>query len=239
MTTGNDVDLIEKYFSHELDSREANDLKHRAQSSKELQAQFEVERALVHGIRVEAAKADLNFLKGVEQQLARKESANGWYYYAAAASVALLIAAWFVLSPPAASSSDLFAAHFEPYPNVIEPVVRGSSSISARELAFQAYEAGDFAQARAGFEQLTDRDAGTTLLMGNALLADGETALAIQTFSDLIETSDEYDAEATWYLGLCYLKKDDTETATYWFNRLASRNSPYAAKARRVLDELH
>lgn len=238
MITGNDVDLIERYFSDELDTREARDLAHRVQSNEALRAQFEVERALVHGIRVEAAAADLNFLKGLEEQLVRKEKGNRWYYYAAAASLALLMAAWFVLSPPAVSSADLFATHFEPYPNVIAPVVRGSSSTSARDRAFEAYEAGNFAQARAGFEQLTDRDAGITLLTGNALLASGETELAIQTFSRLIETSDEYDAEATWYLGLCYLKKEDPETAAGWFQQLASGTSPYAAKARRLLDEL-
>lgn len=235
----NDTDLIERYFENDLSGQEADDLRRRTASDHELKSRFDQERVLVNSIRLEAAKSNLRHLRDLEGTLSGNVSIGRWYYYAAAASVALLVVAWFYMNPMRETRGELFTAYFEAYPNVIEPVVRGTTAPSERAIAFQAYEAHEYEKAITGFNTLLqeNREAGIILLQGSAQLALGRTEDATAAFNEVLVTSDVYDHEATWYLSLCHLKAGNEDQARALWHQLASDSAAYGDEARALLEK--
>lgn len=237
-----DIELIERYFDNSLTAEETEVLKERLRKDDRLQKLFNDERLLINTIRYQAARKDLEFLKGVERSLG-KDSRRGikrdLYYYAAAACVALLaLALWrpWAQETPA----ELFNAYYEPYPNIFEPVLRGEES-TPRSQAFQAYEQQQYEQASILFSGLLreQRDAGMLLLLGNANLMTGKTEVATSNFKDLIAGYEELDTEAKWYLSLCYLKTGEAAAARDLLKEIAGKNTPESAKAAALLKDLN
>src|SRR5690606_12517288 len=177
-----DTDLIERYFSNELDAEEKEVLMSRLASEESLKKRFEQERLLVNAIKIQGAANTLAHLKGIERSLTTVPFRR-WIYYAAAASVTLFIATWFFLWPTPKQSEDLFAAYFEPAPKLVEPITRGARDVTERMKAFQAYEAAEFDRSVSLFEEILKdgEDAGVYLLLGNACLTQNKNEQAIES----------------------------------------------------------
>ncbi len=233
-----DTDLIERYFSNELDAEEKEVLMSRLASEESLKKRFEQERLLVNAIKIQGAANTLAHLKGIERSLTTVPFRR-WIYYAAAASVTLFIATWFFLWPTPKQSEDLFAAYFEPAPNLVEPITRGARDVTERMKAFQAYEAAEFDRSVSLFEEILKdgEDAGVYLLLGNACLTQNKNEQAIESLRQALRLSDEYDIEATWYLSLALLRTEQIKEARRIWEQLSSSESPYAEKARTLLAE--
>jgi len=100
------------------------------------------------------------------------------YKIAIAAAVSLVVVVWFALNPfGTLSGPELFAEHFEPYPNVIG-MTRGinQQQVDERTAAYMAYDRGDYAQAVDVFGKILPGSDDQTLdlfYLGNAYLAIG------------------------------------------------------------------
>jgi tetratricopeptide (TPR) repeat protein len=237
-----DIDLIERFLEGRLSVTEANELNTRLREDLEFQKLYDRERLLINTIRWKAAQADLNFLKGLEQRSggrARRILKPYSYYLAAAACIALiaLIVWWPSINE---TPRDLFATHFKPYPNVFEPTLRDDQTHTRRTEAFQAYENGDYTRASTLFKELLneENDPGMLMLLGNSNLMMERTMEAINNFTELRDKYDELDEEAAWYLALCHLKNGDLEQARVLFREASESGSPYASRARDILEEL-
>jgi len=87
------------------------------------------------------------------------------YKIAIAAAVSLVVVAWFALNPfGTLSGPELFAEHFEPYPNVIG-MTRGADQqqVDQRTAAYMAYDKGDYAKAVDVFAQILPESDDQTL----------------------------------------------------------------------------
>jgi hypothetical protein len=237
-----DIELIERYFDNELTPSETDQLKDRLKNDFEFQKLFDQEKLLVNTIRVEAAKKDLQFLKEIENSLAGSQRSyirRHWYYYAAAASISIIVLAlwmpWGKENP-----AELYMAYFQPYPNVFEPTLRGESNLSLRAQAYQAYDQENFQRASEIFSQLVTEkpDAGMLMLLGNSNLILGKTELAKKNFMQLIDQSEDLDAEGKWYLSLCHLKLGDVSAARSLLADIASSENPKKAEASELLEKL-
>lgn len=237
-----DIDLIERYFDNALSPEEAEELKNRLKKDFEFQRLFDREKVLIHTVRFQGAKKDLEYLKAIERSLDEKKSGHVrrlWYYYAAAACIGLI--ALVIFLPRAEKNPEaLYAAYFQPYPNVFEPTLRGEPVQTLRSRAFQAYDEGNYENAATLFSELAkdNKDAGVLLLLGNSNLVLGKTAEAEQNFADVISGFDQLDTEAKWYLSLCHLKTGEPAEATNLLKEIAQTETFYAPKAQRLLDEL-
>ena len=134
----------------------------------------------------------------------------------------------------------LYAAYFQPHPNIFEPVLRGSSGGSIRSQAFQAYEQGDYQRAASLFNEITktNNEPGMLMLLGNANLIIGNTSDAKENFLTLIDQFDDLDVAAKWYLSLCEVKTGEVQAAVDLLKEIQNAESPYAVKARKLLNEL-
>lgn len=240
-----DIELIERYFDHDLSGEERVMLEARLINDPGLKKMFEHEKLLVNTIRYGAAQADLAFLREREKEMTSHERGifgRRWYFLAAAASVAILILVVFVPSWDE-SATDLYEAYVNPYPNVFESNTRARADVSDRSEAFRAYDQGDYERASVLFTNLisenpANKDAGVLMLLGNSNLMIGKTDVAQANFTDLLVNYDEYDTEAKWYLGLVHLRKGDEKDARKYFEEVAATEGVFSEKATRILDDI-
>ncbi len=202
---------------------------------------FERERTLISAIRFQGLRADLDYLKELENsQTQPRLRSKRIYWYSVAAAACVGILALILVLPSRDTTGKLFDSYFKPYPNVFEPTLRGSEVEIARAQAFQAYEQGDYERASVLFKQLLNEreEAGILLLLGSANLMLNKTAEARSNFNALLEHYDNLDIEARWYLGLVSLKDGNKEKAISYLKKVASSESVYAPKAREILGKM-
>ena len=163
-----DIEVIERYFDNALTSEETEEVTRRLQSDADFRNLFEQERTLISAIRFRGLRADLDYLKELENSQTQprlRSKRTYWYSLAAAACVGIL--ALILVLPAGDTTGKLFDSYFKPYPNVFEPTLRSTEVEIARARAFQAYEQGDYERASVLFKQLLNEreEAGILLLL--------------------------------------------------------------------------
>ena len=236
-----DIELIERYFDDTLSSEETRTFKDKLKMDFDFQRLFHHEKILIHAIRYQAARRDLDFLKEIESSI-QKAKERPWIprsYFAVAACVTLIaLALW---APwDIKNSEGLFKSYFQPHPNIFEPTLRGEADNTLRSQAFQAYEEQDYERASSLFNELLkkEQDAGMLMLLGNSNLVLGKISEAKENFSYLIAHSNDLEIPAKWYLALCYLRTEDKSGATPLLKDVQVSQTPYASKARELLREI-
>ncbi len=176
------------------------------------------------------AKADYDKTKAQLHTFYKEEKRSLWRKWAIAATVLLLIGLGSVFYFNTIQSSErLYAQYFEPYKNVVQPMVRGEVVKTTKEFAFKAYDEGSYAEAIIHLNTLINEKPESILALykANAQLQLGKTEAAIVTLESQIQKTDTIYAEAQWYLTLSYLKLDNKEKAKNHLNALLQTNSRF------------
>lgn len=244
--TEQDITMVEKYFDSELSPEELSHFNARVEHDEDFKALFQREKVIIGAIRNQGLIDNLLYLKTIEEKIQGEQSypmasgIKGWYYYAAAAVVALLVAVAFLL-PGKEDTDQLFAAYFTPYPNVVQPLLRGDAPTAEQIKPFQDYEQKNYQAAAEGFNELlaTKEEAGILLLLGNSNLMLGKSEEAQENFITLIRNYDEFDLQAKWFLSLSYLKSGDTENARKILKELGEMEVSYASRAKELLEKVN
>ena len=163
MNNDSDISVIGRYFGGELSGHEVEEFKKRLDGDPAFYSLFRQEKLLIRGIINSGRKSLLNRLKTLEKTLPKIEAPETGkvikmtsFYWAAASIIAVLSisSVLFYLIGGNASSADLYAAYYEPYPNVISVTQRGEeTNLDELEMGFQAYENNFFEKAIAHFEK--------------------------------------------------------------------------------------
>lgn len=139
-------------------------------------------------------------------------------------------------------STQIFASNFEPYPNIVAPIVKSDNDVSDREKAFQAYEQGDYATASKLLNQLVVENQDTTALFYEAiiLLREGASEAVIPKLQAVMNASSTtFQQPAQWYLALGHLKAYDIDNAKLLLEQIVEDETHlYKRKAEQVLEKL-
>ncbi len=164
--------------------------------------------------------------------------------YTAVASVALLIAFGFLFfRNQSMSTEEIFEKYYEPYE--VTMIKRSGDTEADKMLsrALQKYQEKDFETAVVLFEEVLKRreeDMGSKLYSGISYLEIREYVDASKSFNEIIEHNDNlYIEQAEWYLGFCYLMKDETEKARGQFAGIAESDSYYKEQAREIIKKMN
>ena len=244
--TEKDIALLERYFDAELNEEEKNYFASRVEHDKDFNALVHREKIIIGAIRNQGLLDNLAYLKSIEEKIEGNHSIpfssnfKTWHYYSAAAVIVLLIGVKFLFPIQQQSSEELFTSYFKAYPNMFEPILRGTDVATQRTEAFQAYEQGNYEKASLLFTELLkeDKEPGILLLLSNSNLMRGQVAEAQKNLVTLIEESDELDIQAKWYLSLAYLKSGDKEKARKILRELGGTEISYASKAKELLEKV-
>ena len=116
------------------------------------------------------------------------------------------------------------------------------SSAESDELlnrAVTAYDAQNYTEAIALFEQLRESDPGEMqyqLTLGISYMETEQYKTADNKFRSIIDHNDNLFIEpAEWYLGICYLRTGQNNVAREHFREIAKSNSSYRKEAKNIL----
>ncbi|NER19066.1 tetratricopeptide repeat protein [Spongiivirga citrea] len=154
-----------------------------------------------------------------------------------AASVILIAGLTYVLTLSNPTSQELFAANFQPYENVVHPIVRGTEEQDQKTKAFIAYETGDYKLAVSLFSDLYEKDKQPYYLFykANALLKLEKANEAIPLLKEHLKTRDTLKEKSAWYLALAYLKIDDKKSAQLLLEDIIKSKKYKASEAEKLL----
>lgn len=158
-----------------------------------------------------------------------------------AASIALIAGLTYVLIPtPTISNQDLFTQNFQPYPNVVHPIVRGEETQEAKTKAFVAYQNGAYTSAIALFAELyiETKDPDYLFYQANALLQLNKGREAIPLLQNHLVTADSLKEKSAWYLAMAYLQIDDTENAKKMLQTVVDEGVFKEEEAKKLLRSL-
>ncbi len=239
----NNIDLIDRYFDNSLSPKEQllfNDL---LQNNEDFKNEFVFQKDLKKIIALNQRENLKSTLQQFEDNAIKNTKilflSKKWLI---AASLALLIGLgfWFVKNTYFISSEKLFTQNFEPYRNIIQPIVRGESSNTIEYRAFLAYENNDYHKAINLFNSVNNQDATyVSFYKAMCYLSLDKTTEAINLLepiilsSNLQEKDKKLSEKADWYLALAYLKTGENKKAVSKFLIVKDRPCNACKKKRR------
>lgn len=234
-------ELIEKYLENSLNAEE------QAQFDTLLNedASFKKEVAFHDNIKRVAEEKDTDdfrsMLSGFEEehQPTKVFKLQRYSKWLVAASVILIAGLTYVLTLSNPTSQELFAANFQPYENVVHPIVRGTEEQDQKTKAFIAYETGDYKLAISLFSSLYENEKKPYYLFykANALLKLERANEAIPLLKEHLQTKDTLNDKSTWYLALAYLRIDDKANAQKLLEEIIQSKKYKVEEAKKLLDQ--
>jgi len=224
------IELIDKYFENTLTPKEQllfNDLLH---SDKDFKSEFVFQKDLKKVISITQTENLKSMLQGFEKELSNNSKVfflpKKWLI---AASIILLIGFgfWFINNSYFPSNEKLYARNFEPYRNIIQPVVRGKNINSIEYKAFVAYENKNYHKAINLYNSVDNTDADyIQFYKAMCYLSLDKTNEAINLLLPVATSNNQSDKNfnemANWYLGLAYLKNEENKKALSQFSLIAN-----------------
>jgi hypothetical protein len=184
--------------------------------------------------------AEKDFLKGKIRVV--KKNLPLQLAIAATVVVALLITALIFLRQNKLTHPDLFTKYYEPYVKS-EEVFEITRSSDNFYYAVKVFEAGDYARAALLFMQLSDSSelkVYATFYAGLNCIQMGKWEDAVTKLQEVVTSGEtKINNVARWYLGLCFLRIDDSKSARLQFEKLASEKNEFTARSKRILRLMH
>jgi len=206
--------LIEQYFSKSLSQEARKEFNHLIITDPE----FATEAEFQNNLKIAIKKEEQNALKKELQNFEAEENTTSFNFkkwFIAASIISLLAIPSFWYFNNTIDTQELYVENFEPYRNVVQPIVRGETSDDIKTKAFTAYETKNYSEAIQYFDELLQQNHDKTIAFykANALLKLNKTEAAVAIFKTNLKSTDSLDAKNNWYLALGYLKLDDSEKA--------------------------
>jgi len=228
---------IQDYLHHRMNPEERKYFEKLLKEDESFQNKFEEHKSVFNAFKINEAKkikAKLNAHEVRESSKKRFISKPVIYAIAATFIVLLGMSVYFNFF-----QQDFYNQYFEPYPNVYQPVVRGSSQNSTT--TFQYYENSAFEKAEHGFKALLDVEEDPNLRFYYALsmLNQNKFAEASKEFEKLGSVDFEFSAEVLWFHALAELKLDHYDKAKTLLSTMNKRNFSFKTIERNeILEKL-
>ncbi len=228
------IDLIDAYFNNSLTPEEQLLFNELLQNDEEFKREYIFQNDLKKVIAINQKENLKSTLQSFEDDIQKNKtfliSSKKWII---AASITLLVALgfWSFKNIYYPSTEKLYSQNFEPYRNIIQPIVRGENLNTIEYRAFVAYENKDYHKAINLFNSVKNPNE-TYILFYKAMcyLSINKASKAINLLETLSllsnqdEDNQKLSNKAYWYLGLAYLKTDDKKGAIS--NFLIVRDQP-------------
>ncbi|PHS67488.1 MAG: hypothetical protein COB12_03420 [Flavobacterium sp.] len=230
--------LIDNYLSRTLSAEDTVTFNELLQSDVDFKKEVQFHKDLQKVTEFEDDTAFKKTLQQFESEFQPKK--NNYTKWLVAASIAILIGFGSMFYFQTTSNQELFAENFEPYRNIIQPIVRGEVSDNIKTHAFTAYEKGDYKQAITLFSEIQKTETATyySFYIANSYLALDNTSEAILLFKNYIATKGEFSEKAYWYLALAYLKEETTSEAKQILRKITEAKTYNYKKAAILLKQL-
>jgi len=231
------LELIEKYITGNIGQEESEAVEKRLNEDSGLMKLKEEMSQLIAGIQRAGRNDVLDKLKNLEATLPPVDVETKVvpifrrpFVLGIAASISIIIvSAYFIFFQASTSHSELFEQHFEAYPNIIAPTVRGTETAeSLKAQAYYTYDLGQYEEALGLLTKIpsTEDEGATLLYRGMCHLMIGQNDEAITVFTEYKASEFElFLPQVNWYLGLTHLRKGEVESAKSVWEEIPEGNS--------------
>ena len=234
----NKNELIAQYLINKLSESEKKEFDLLMVTDSEFSEEVSFQENLKTAIGFEERIKLKRQLQDFEKDEKHTVNYNKWYI---AASIVLLLGVssfWFLST--SINAEKLFVENFEPYRNVVQPIVRSDSKMDLKTKAFTAYETGSYDMALMHFNELLKEKNEEIILFykANVLLKIDKTSEAITVLEQNLKTSDSLDDKNSWYLALANLKMKNIDEAKDILIQLEKSSSFKKESVTRLLSNL-
>ena len=246
MSDNND-NIIDKFLRGEANDEEQKALFNDADLKDELQFKKDLQSALGN----ESRQLMKDKLIQLDQKIVARQSMNK-FFIIIGILLFIVIGSLVIWNNTQSNSTEfntktaeeVFAANFEPYPNIIAPIVKGDNEVTEREKAFQLYEQGDYETALPLLNELAFEKEDTIALFyhANILLTQNKTTEAISQLKTVTQFNQSaFSQPAEWYLALAFVKNNQIDEAKKLVNNniVSNENHPYYRSAITLVKHLN
>lgn len=241
-------DLLDRYFSEELDKSEIKAFNERLKNDPEFNQEFQEIKEIKLAVKVEARKNIKSLFTDLEDSLKPQEltinnqTAMKRMLTVAASLILMVSVSYFVLNGSGQPTpQDVFTEYYKPYNN-LNGRVRGEAvdNASISSAAYNAYDAGNFALAAENFEALVEveKSAENYFYMGIANIEIGDYDAAVKNLNTTLNNFSTFKDQSKWYLSMALLADKKEEEALSSLVSLASKNGSYSAKSNNLINSL-
>jgi len=231
--------LIEKYLLGTLNSEEKELVEQLIGTDSDFKKELEFQSNLKVVVEKEEDSAFKGALKEFEgnSTSSPKRPILKWLI---AASILILVGVGSSLVFQKSSTDSLFAENFEPYANVIQPIVRGNDARDIKTEAFVAYESEDFELAETHFTTLLNSTSDSYVLfyLANTKLALGKPKEAIPLLNSYMSTGENLSSQAQWYLAMALIQAGEKVPAKEVLQKIVTFEGYGTEKAMLLLEKL-
>ncbi len=229
-----DIELFDHFINGDLNQIEMQNFQERLSSDDSFKKSFDLYQQSIHVVKSEAFRREVEEVVANENRKPSLLIGQIIIWASVAALLLFIILSRSYFTKPA--SPDLFAAYFEPYPNVLtfrseqEDIIKG----------MEAYSAGDYTKAIEWFD--TSESLGDELLFYKAM-----SYLSIEDFRreeflsllDSMTTEHKFEQQVRWYAAMAYLRAPrDREKAKEQLSGIEDGEFNYA-QAQEILSTLN
>lgn len=231
-------ELLAQYFSKKLSLEAQKEFDHLMASDAEFAKEVAFQKNLKAAIGKEEHDVVKQQLQGFEAEENTTFNFRNWSVAATVVVLLGLSSIWYFNS--AIDTEKLYAENFEPYRNVVQPIVRGESKTDLKTKAFTAYETKHYTEALVYFNELLKENPDETIAFykANVLLKLNKTEEAITIFKTNLKTPDSLDDKNNWYLALSHLRLNNMEDAKAILKDLNASSSFKNKNVKQLLKQL-
>lgn len=235
--------LLEKYIQGELTEKEWREFDALLKEDSDFKSDVDFHTDLKRVAEAEDDDYFKEMLSDFEAQARTENSIKKRFptKWLVAASIALIAGlAYFFTVDSSASTQDLFVSNFEPYRNVVHPIVRGEEGQTKKTNAFAAYQTGDYETALPLLDELytNTKEPYYLFYRANALIELNRAKEAVPLLQQHLKTNDTLVKNSPWYLAMAYLQLDDKENAIKMLQEVIKNGKYKVEEAQKLLDAL-
>ena len=159
-------------------------------------------------------------------------------WLAVAASIALLVSAVLWLLPE--NTPNALFAEYRTFPNIVLPIEKSGGTYTKREMAYHAYELGDYSAAIGYFTSLDSTGTVERLYLGLSYLESGDFDSARSVLDEVRASSNpRWSQVADWYTMWLYVREKEMASAKSLLKLIAGNpQHRYQEEAQKLLDKL-
>ncbi len=241
---------IDKYFDGELTENEFIEFENEMKSNKQLKAEVEMQKEIKDSLNDKQVFDLLNNLEEIHEEAGIGQNSNAnqepvvrelfikKIQLAAAVIIVMIIASsvFYFLSNRTMSNETLYGIYYEPAKTVL--LVRSGNSEEVDLMqALQKYNHKDYKGAIEVFEN--NNSVMAKFYLALSYMETNRLDEAVNLLKSIIEDNGNlFVDQAEWYLGLCYLKLNETAKALIQFSKISHSNSTYKIKSEEILKNI-
>lgn len=236
-----DFTQIEDYLNGSLKGEEKKKFEKKLASDSSLVKEIVVHKAAIDIIKRNEELESKEYLQVLDEKITQENKRkNAVRVYGIAALLLVLIVLLVFFSKPEEKPPELLYAEYFSHYSVDVFLKRTEKKISIEEQALRYYEDKDYESALLLFNTLSPEKVNSyiRLSQGICYLEVEQLDSAVQSFSKVIKTQDEWSGIADWYLALAYLKNKNIKAAKSRFNKIVINESYKNKEAKKVLRDL-